>query len=239
MTNATNSGPSRRAKPTTKPAKQAKPGRRPGRPKASVSEDMAKQLLQAAVQAFAERGFDAVSTAEVSRMVGVTQPMVHHYFKSKENLWLASVHEHMRDLDRRFPRDHAELSETDPVSRLKVLTRRLFLMSAKDPTLSKIVIHESLARSPRLSVLIDRYFKRGYGEFEREIEKGIEQGVLPALPIYSVVVTLVVSATLTLCMDAMVLEVYGVDTTQPDRQLELIDSMIDILFNGLDRRTRQ
>ncbi|MEC2343861.1 TetR/AcrR family transcriptional regulator [Paenibacillus barengoltzii] len=48
-----------------------------------------QHILEAAAVLFAERGYYKTTTADVARVVGVTQPYVFHFFKSKEELYLA------------------------------------------------------------------------------------------------------------------------------------------------------
>lgn len=55
----------------------------------SVSLDRKKQILDAAATLFADRGYYKTTTADVAREVGVTQPYVFHFFKTKEALYLA------------------------------------------------------------------------------------------------------------------------------------------------------
>jgi AcrR family transcriptional regulator len=50
-----------------------------------------QQILAAAEEVFAERGFQATSMDEVSQRVGVSKPMLYEYFASKEGLLLACV----------------------------------------------------------------------------------------------------------------------------------------------------
>jgi AcrR family transcriptional regulator len=50
-----------------------------------------QQILAAAEEVFAERGFQATSMDEVSLRVGVSKPMLYEYFTSKEGLLLACV----------------------------------------------------------------------------------------------------------------------------------------------------
>jgi AcrR family transcriptional regulator len=48
-----------------------------------------QQILEEAAALFAESGYYKTTTADVARAVGVTQPYVFHFFKSKEQLYLA------------------------------------------------------------------------------------------------------------------------------------------------------
>ncbi|NBD24570.1 TetR/AcrR family transcriptional regulator [Paenibacillus glycinis] len=58
-------------------------------PKDDASLNRKEQILDAAASLFAESGYYKTTTADVARAVGVTQPYVFHFFKSKESLYLA------------------------------------------------------------------------------------------------------------------------------------------------------
>ncbi|MFC0003242.1 TetR/AcrR family transcriptional regulator [Micromonospora siamensis] len=60
-------------------------GRRPGNP------DTRDAILAAARTAFAERGFDAASIRAIATTAGVDPALVHHYFRTKEELFRATV----------------------------------------------------------------------------------------------------------------------------------------------------
>ena len=44
-------------------------------------------LVDAAIKLFAAKGFDATSTASIARYAGVTEPLIHYHFKSKDGLF--------------------------------------------------------------------------------------------------------------------------------------------------------
>ena len=60
-------------------------GRRPGNP------DTRAAILTAAREAFAERGFDATSIRAIATSAGVDPALVHHYFGTKEQLFLETI----------------------------------------------------------------------------------------------------------------------------------------------------
>lgn len=63
----------------------ARTGRRPGK------QDTREAILQAAREAFAERGYDQTSIRTIATSAGVDPALVHHYFGTKEQLFLATV----------------------------------------------------------------------------------------------------------------------------------------------------
>jgi AcrR family transcriptional regulator len=60
-------------------------GRRPGNP------DTREAILSAARNAFAEKGFDGASIRAIATGAGVDPALVHHYFGTKDKLFLASM----------------------------------------------------------------------------------------------------------------------------------------------------
>ena len=60
-------------------------GRRPGNP------DTRQSILDAAREVFADRGFDKASIRAIATGAGVDPALVHHYFGTKDKLFLASM----------------------------------------------------------------------------------------------------------------------------------------------------
>lgn len=60
-------------------------GRRPG------NQDTRKDILSAARDAFAERGYDGASIRQIATSAGVDPALVHHYFGTKEQLFLETM----------------------------------------------------------------------------------------------------------------------------------------------------
>jgi AcrR family transcriptional regulator len=66
-------------------AHAASPNAKPQQSKRMSPEDRREQILDAAVQHFAEHGFEG-GTRGVAQRLGVTQPLVYRYFPSKDDL---------------------------------------------------------------------------------------------------------------------------------------------------------
>ncbi|GAA2766698.1 TetR/AcrR family transcriptional regulator [Streptomyces paradoxus] len=50
-----------------------------------------RQVLDAATQEFGRHGYEATTVAAIATKVGVTKPLLHHYFGSKQDLYLACL----------------------------------------------------------------------------------------------------------------------------------------------------
>ncbi|MFC4912148.1 TetR family transcriptional regulator [Actinomadura gamaensis] len=101
-------------------------GRRgPGRPAGRT--DTREQILAAAREMFADKGFDGASLRGIARAAGVDPALVHHYFGSKEGVFVAAM---------RFPVNPAELLPrvlTGDPGRLGEQLARVFMGIWEDP----------------------------------------------------------------------------------------------------------
>ncbi|SDI49144.1 DNA-binding transcriptional regulator, AcrR family [Sinosporangium album] len=66
-------------------APKRRPGRRPG------FADTRGEILAAARQVFAEKGFDKATIRGIAREANVDPALVHHYFESKEGVFVAAM----------------------------------------------------------------------------------------------------------------------------------------------------
>ena len=72
--------------------------RGPGRPKGSTQDDLRDRLLDMAVTLFARDGVGPTTLAAIAREAGVTAPMVHYHFKTRDQLIDAVVEARIRPL---------------------------------------------------------------------------------------------------------------------------------------------
>lgn len=70
---------------TERGAGNGRPGRRPGGP------DTRGEILRAARETFASKGFTATSIRAVAREAGVDAALVHHYFGGKDELFIEAM----------------------------------------------------------------------------------------------------------------------------------------------------
>lgn len=89
-----------------------------------VSVERRKQILGAAVKAFAEKGFHATRVSDVARRAGVAYGLIYHYFSSKDDL-LESI---FADNWAIFLKVLAELREDDSLPAVEKLSRVAGLM---------------------------------------------------------------------------------------------------------------
>jgi TetR/AcrR family transcriptional regulator len=102
-------------------------GRGPGQTRALV--------IDAAERLFAERGFSATSMRDISAASGVSHPLIHHHFGSKEELYAAVKRRMVEGYARRFPA--AARATNRPLS-VRAEMRRIMTYLSENPVLLRL-----------------------------------------------------------------------------------------------------
>ncbi len=123
-----------------------------------VSDDtgpVQETILEAALEAFAQRGYDGVSVRELNRQIGVSHNLVHHYFGSKDALWRAAIDHGLSRVN-----DTWRLEDLGPLTdleKMKVGLRRFLEVVARAPAIQRIMEYEGAVGGPRLDYIAERY----------------------------------------------------------------------------------
>ena len=140
------------------PPKRRRP-RRPGRPRASAGAVRSRaEILDAALEAFGALGYEAMSVRELTRRLGVSHNLVHHYFRSKDELWRATM-------DHSFGAVTAEVVEAlravpayeDVVDGLRHAMVAFLTVTARFPANGHVIVREGARSSDRLDYIFTNY----------------------------------------------------------------------------------
>jgi AcrR family transcriptional regulator len=130
-----------------------------------MAEERDDELLDAALAAFAERGFDGTSVREIARDLGVSHNLIPQRFGSKERLWYAAIDHGARVISRELLAQPIDVGGDD-IAALRSAFVRLVEVNATHPALIRIVNHEAARPGKRLDYLFDEYIQkvRKFGE---------------------------------------------------------------------------
>lgn len=143
----------------TRAKKKASPvrGRRQGRPPGADAEATQRSILESALEAFARHGYEGVSVRELTRSLGVSHNLVHHYFGSKERLWRAAMDYALRRVWALVEGLDALGSEDDPFEALANALRGAVHLFRQLPSVPRILARESAEAGPRIEYICERY----------------------------------------------------------------------------------
>jgi AcrR family transcriptional regulator len=136
------------------------PKRGRGRPAAADGSTLStERLLDAALDAFAERGYDGTSVRELARDLGVSHNLIPQRLGSKEQLWFAAVDHGFATLAAALAQTliDAEDDHADELAQLRALVIRFIEVNAARPALLRIITQEATTPGPRLDHLFNRY----------------------------------------------------------------------------------
>jgi len=193
-------------------------------------------LLQTAVELFAKKGFDGVSTGDIAAAAGFSQAIIHYHFGSKDQLWQDAMTYLMHDLDKRFPLDLQELRDLNPVDQLRVIVRRFIAMSASRTELASILVLESIADSERLEWLVRRHFQKRIDVLENIVKSAIASGVAKDLPPFLVTHGILLSSSFIFCLAPLIRLAHGVDMKDRKAAGAIPDALLDFFLGGLLRQ---
>lgn len=144
-----------------------------GRPSADDPDTISTdELLDAALEAFAERGYEATSVREIARSLGVSHNFIPQRIGSKEDLWYAAVDRSfgvlavaLADASVTFDAAGDDPEDLD-LDSLRALIVRFIETNARRPALLRIINQEAARPGPRLDHIFTSYIEpvRRFGE---------------------------------------------------------------------------
>lgn len=127
-----------------------------GRPTSGQDGPSDNEVLEAALEAFAEHGYEGTSVREIARDLGVSHNLIPQRYGSKEQLWYAAVNRAFGAL----LEDLLKVMDDPPPSdleRLRATIVRFVEANAARPALLRIIHQEAATPGPRLDHLYATY----------------------------------------------------------------------------------
>ena len=148
-----------------------------------------ERILVAALQVFADRGYDGARTRDIAERADANLGLLAYYFDGKEPLWRAAV-------SRAFEELAAELTEVsaqaqseagaDERTQLERLLRGFVRFVARRPEFMRLMNDEGKHDGPRMRWLADHHVKPLVTGMQRLVERAQARGLLPVIPPVSV-----------------------------------------------------
>jgi TetR/AcrR family transcriptional regulator len=130
--------------------------RKSGKQSRDVSEKTKQTVLDAALKVFSQEGFHNAKLRDIASLAGATHSLITHHFGSKEDLWKAVVDYGLNIQENNILRIIKSHESADPVELFREFIKSYVLTIAKNPELSKILLHDNSRSSPHLDYLLER-----------------------------------------------------------------------------------
>jgi TetR/AcrR family transcriptional regulator len=119
-----------------------------------------ERLLDVALKAFSELGYDGASTRIIAARAGVNQGLIPYYFATKEALWREAVDRAFAELGTVFA--DAFRGDIGDLERVELLIRRLVHFVARRPEFTRLMTEEGKRDGPRMQWIVDRHVRPMY-----------------------------------------------------------------------------
>ncbi len=135
-------------------------------------EDKRRQLLDAAVRVFAQRGYHGSRVGDIAEEAGVAHGLLYHYFSSKEQVLQVVFSENWGELLERFRA--VEAADEPAAEKLEGIAKILLRTWRNDPDLVTVMVRE-VARSAHLQAQVLEV-REAFAILQRVIEQGQREG---------------------------------------------------------------
>ena len=144
-----------------------------------------RKILDAAIEVFAESGFDAASMGTIANQAGVKKALVQYHFETKEKLWQAAIDALWLQLDEMvvtLPRFEQGQTPEQEKEFLRESLRHIIRFARKHPAWVGIMFREASSPGPRLDWLIENHLRKNIVDSMQFVELAQKHGLLLVLP---------------------------------------------------------
>ncbi len=142
------------------------------------SEETRARLLLAALDSFAERGYDATGVAEICQRAGVSKGAFYHHFASKQALFVALLDQWLAVLDGQMARSRAPGASAPQALQAMVGLLQQALRDARGQLPMFLEFWRQAARDETIWQATMAPFKRYHTLLAVTIRQGIAEGSL-------------------------------------------------------------
>lgn len=138
--------------------------------------EIAQQILDHARRLFAARGFDGVSLADISKLVGIRKPSLLYHFNSKDTLRQAVLEQLLAHWNDQLPK--LLQAATSGTEQFDAVLSKTIAFFTEDPDRARLILRELLDRPDEIRPLLDTHVRPWVSIVSDYIRRGQDQGRL-------------------------------------------------------------
>ena len=184
------------------------------------------QILDAATQVFAEKGFHRATIKDIARVAGIADGTVYNYFENKTALMLG-IFDRLKESDQRNE-DFSKSSEVDFRSFMKAYLRhRLTILRAVNFEVFRVVLAEIMVNKELRELYYRKILEPTFSMAEAYLQQWASQQIVKPINI-----SLAMRAISGMVLGLIVEHIIG-DQTLESKWDELPDFLTDMILDGL------
>jgi len=184
------------------------------------------QILDAATQVFAEKGFHRATIKDIARVAGIADGTVYNYFENKTALMLG-IFDRLNESDQR-DEDFSKFTEVDFRSFMKAYMRhRLMVLQAENFEVFRVVVSEIMVNKELRELYYRKIVEPTFSMAEAYFQQWAAQHIIKPINI-----SLAMRAVSAMVLGLIVEYIMG-DQTLESMWDELPDFLTDMILDGL------
>ncbi|PIE41638.1 MAG: hypothetical protein CSA49_02400 [Gammaproteobacteria bacterium] len=203
--------------------------------------DARNRILSAAISLFAMKGFEGVSTTQIAKAAGITQPLIHYHFKNKQALWKAAATRLFKQLDTEFTQVIQQLPQQDRQRFIIETLRNYIAFCSRHPEFGQFIMREGAQQTERLEWLVNELVRPFQQEFYDLYLEGVAEGWLKPIPFPQLIMMVSASASHFFSLSPLVKTLYNIEPLTAEQALlqsdVVVEMVISSIFKNLEEKT--
>lgn len=187
-----------------------------------------EQILQGAMQLFAQKGFRGTTTREIARRLHISEALMFKYFPSKEALYRAIIQKRMDGSEEMIiPREAIEAKDDRQV--FQSIASYLIQKNTADPTFMRLLLYSALEGHDLSRI----FFENNAMEKTRLLAKYIRQRIKEKAfkPVPPMLAARAFIGMIIHYIQAQ--EIYGMKKHLPYSRKKVVDTLVEVFLSGL------
>lgn len=194
--------------------------------KEAMTEARRTQILDAAVQVFAQKSFHRTTIKDVAKAAGVADGTIYNYFKNKDDLLVAIV-ARLSEVYDFIGRVEGLKGDSDPEQILKFVLQNRYNLLERNRTQFQAIMPQIISDPELRDMFLEKLAKPTFAVFEQVWQAQLDQGhIRPIEP------KLIVRLLFGIFFGVILLDMIN-EPTLACKKGTVIDILVDLILNGL------
>jgi len=141
-------------------------------------EERRKQILEAALEVFARKGFVGTKASDISKRAGLSHGLTYHYFESKDEIFSELVEQALKSATMVI--DYAMMQPGNSVTRLNWLTETILTHTGQSPSYNFLLMMQAFTMESipnKAKELVEQYEGLPRLKMAELVRSGQEEGL--------------------------------------------------------------
>jgi AcrR family transcriptional regulator len=190
-----------------------------------------EQILDGAMQIFAQKGFRGTTTREIAQAIGISEALMFKYFPTKEALYRAIIQKQMNGTNEIFfPTEAARAKDDRQV--FKAIASYLIGKNTDDPTFMRLILYSALEGHEFSRMFFEHYVLERTELLSQYIQTRMKENCYKKIS-PRLVARAFIGMVAHYVMDQ---EIYGMRDLFSSSQKKTVDTLVDIFLEGLKEK---